>query len=338
MKMKKKLASSVFLSGKIVERGIYFLSSRLDILPEGEYTHCRISAYKDGEFFYQDRSMQVESVCIRRETPEEPLRASCVLPRFNSIVGFHQRGGDMYDEDLPNLPDGGGGVMNQLRLIDGKLYAVGSGGCIFRRIRKGQWEILNKGLDTRDFQHYKQQGFSFSEALAMAGRNETETNCINGANSRIFSAGDRGEIFFLKRDEWTRVQSNTNAILCDIQLDYAGLVYVCGWKGTLLKGDENGFTVIPTNIDDNLKTMTFFNGLLYVGGSKGLYKLEDEILHPVITSQNEQFNCVELDAYDGQLLLVSDRWFQVFDGKSWIRIDDPDNAEILKKERSSKSR
>lgn len=75
--------------------------------------------------------------------------------------------------------------------------------------------------------------------------------------------------------------------------------------------------------------MAFFDGSLYVGGSKGLYKLEGESLHPVATNQRAPFNCVELDSHDGQLLVVSDRWFLVFDGKVWRRIDDPDNADVL---------
>ena len=336
--MSKKLASAVFLSGKIVEKGIYFLSTRLDALPDGEYHHARISAYKEGEFFYQDRDMQVESVCIRRETKEEPIRASCVLPRFNSVVGFHQRGGDMYDEMLPPAPNLSGGVMKKLRLIDGEMYAAGSGGCIYKRVSKNSWEIINKGLNTKTINDYKSEGFSFSEAVSLSGKNQTETNSINGRNGKIFIVGDRGEVFFLNKKEWIRVHSHTNAILYDVEINDTGVVYICGKSGTLLKGGENGFTPIPTNIDDYLVTMAFFNGILYIGGTKGLYKLENDILHPVVTSQKGQFNCVELDSYDGELLVVSDRWFLIFDGKSWQRIDDPDNADILKNETSSKSR
>ena len=52
----------------------------------------------------------------------------------------------------------------------------------------------------------------------------------------------------------------------------------------------------------------------------------------VRTNQNAPFNCVELDSYDGELLVVSDRWFLVFDGTTWRRIDDSDNADVLRQQ------
>lgn len=225
---KKQLASAVFLSGKIVEKNAYVFSSRLDSLPDGEYHHARISGYREGDFVFQDRNMQVVSVCIRRETREEPLRSTCLLPRFHSVVGFYQKGGDQYDEILPPPPNEVGGIMKQLRLIDGRLYAVGSGSCIFERTSKNQWRALVKGFDTRDTAYYEQQGRSFSEALALSGKNETNINSICGRNGKIFCAGYRGRIFYLRNDEWLPVESGTNATLYDVQLDHAGVVYVSG--------------------------------------------------------------------------------------------------------------
>ncbi|WP_157836577.1 hypothetical protein [Paracidovorax oryzae] len=327
--MKRQRASAVYLSGKIVERGIYFFSSRLDALPDGEYSHAEISAYNKGQFFYQERDMQVQSVCIRRETPEEPVRASCALPRFNSVVGFYPKGGGgEYDEMLPSSPNAGGGVMGQLRFIDGKLYAAGSVGCIFKRVGRGNWVAINKGLNTKGAVEYEKEGFSWREALEKAEA-QVITTCINGRNGKIFSAGHNGEVFFLKAEKWVRVDSRTNATLRDIAVNDSGVFYICGKNGTLIMGDERGFLPISSNIDDYLKSMAFFNGDLYVGGSKGLYKLAGQSLQPVRTNQNAPFNCVELDAYDGELLVVSDRWFLVFDGVNWRRIDDPDNAEVL---------
>ena len=133
----------------------------------------------------------------------------------------------------------------------------------------------------------------------------------------------------MKAEKWERVDSRTNATLRDIAVNDSGVFYICGKNGTLIVGDERGFLPISSNIDDYLKSMAFFNGDLYVGGSKGLYKLAGQSLQPVRTNQNAPFNCVELDAYDGELLVVSDRWFLVFDGVNWRRIDDPDNAEVL---------
>ena len=77
-------------------------------------------------------------------------------------------------------------------------------------------------------------------------------------------------------------------------------------------------------MNDDFYALTWFNGHLYVGGLKGLYRLERDGLHYVNTMQGA-FSCVALDARDGQLLVVADRWLLVFDGTNWKRIDDPDN-------------
>lgn len=92
-------------------------------------------------------------------------------------------------------------------------------------------------------------------------------------------------------------------------MDSRGDAYVCGWKGTLLVGGDKGFRSIVTNIDDYFKTMAFFEGQLYIGGAKGVYRLENGIVRPVSSNQVVPFNCVELDSYAGELLVVSDRWF-----------------------------
>ncbi|WP_208909762.1 hypothetical protein [Paracidovorax avenae] len=276
--------------------------------------------------------MQVQSVCIRRETPEEPVRASCTLPRFNSVVGFYPKGGAAeYDEVLPLPANKGGGVMGQLRFIDGKLYAAGSGGCIYRRMSKGCWVEVNAGLNIKGATEYEKEGHTWSRALDLA-ENQVHTTTINGKSGKIISAGHRGEVFFLKGERWERVASQTNATLRDIAVNDAGTFYICGRNGTLIVGDERGFSPIRTSIDDYFKSMAFFNGELYIGGSQRLYKLSGDSVQPVRTNQNAPFNCVELDAYDGELLVVSDRWFLVFDGATWRRIDDPDNADVLRQQ------
>ena len=328
--MTKELASSVYLSGKIVEKNIFFFSSRLDALPDGEYHHSVISAYKDGEFFYQERNMQVVSVCIRRETKQEPMRASCVLPRFASVVAFYEKGGREYEEKLPESPHPGS-IMSQLREIDETLYAVGFGGAVYKRLSPGNWEILNSGLNIKNISDYQNEGHSFSDAITLQLKNQSRINTINGRNGKIFCAGDNGIIYILRKNQWTPIPSGTNTNLSDIQIDQTGTTYISGWNGIILKGNENEFSIIQTGIDDHFKKICIFNEEVYLGGSKGLYKLEFGNPIKVNFGKNANVNCVELDSYDGQLLLVSDRSFFTFDGKNWRQFDDPDNANISKK-------
>ena len=55
----KEGASVVFLDGCVIEEDTFFFSTRLNALPEGDYHHARISAYRYGDWYYQDRNHEV---------------------------------------------------------------------------------------------------------------------------------------------------------------------------------------------------------------------------------------------------------------------------------------
>ena len=79
-------------------------------------------------------------------------------------LDFIPRGG-VNDETLPNPPNSGGGVMGQLRQIDGLLYAAGSVGCIYQRISANNWRLLSSGLNTKGIEEYRSEGYSALEAI-----------------------------------------------------------------------------------------------------------------------------------------------------------------------------
>ena len=320
-----KLASVVFLDGCVVEKDTFFFSSRLDALREGDYHHGRLSAYRYGEWFYQDRSHQVVSVCVKRETASEPVRASCGLERMSGKVGLYWKGEPGPRDELLPGPEGSFGPMSQLVQIEGVLYACGVDASVFKRQSDG-WIKFSEGLNTKTLVDYQTEGHSFSDALSLHMANQDHILSMGGAGKTLFICGAKGLLCYRTNDVWQRMDSQTNADLSRIKCINEDTVYIAGEKGILLKGNVNGFHVIKTGIADDFTSLEWFNDKLYVGGYKGIYVLDGDVLRRVDTKQKGDFPCVALNAYDGQLLAVSERWFLVFDGQDWKRIDDPDNV------------
>ncbi len=318
--------SAKFLSGCIVERDTFFLSSRLDALPDGEYFHARISACRFGEFFFQDRKMEVSSVCMRRENKLEPIRASCVLARDCSVVGLYEKGAEGPKEET--LPSTSPGVMHQIASIDNVLYAVGSGGNVFKRTISG-WVQFNEGLNTKSVMDYESEGLSRTDALSMHIANQTHLNSICGIGGNLYTAGKDGKIFFRSQNFWNRISSDTNAWIFRLFAADEENIFAVGRGGVVLKGNSKGFKTIETVANEWFDCITEYRGEIYIGGSRGLYKLIGNVAHKVKTNQNKEFSCVALDAYNDQLLVVCERWILVYDGNSWTRIDNPDNSSAI---------
>ena len=192
-----------------------------------------------------------------------------------------------------------------------------------RRVN-GKWETFNKGLKTLDLGDYLKQGINLDDALDAAELTQRDMLAIDGFSEQaIFCVGRVGLIFRFDGNTWVQADSPTNVDLNCVHCAGDGFIYAAGKSGVLLQGNDKGFYALHTGVDDDFYSVTWFNGCLYVGGLKGLYRLESNGLHYVDTKQ-DTFSCKALDAGDGQLLVVAERWALVFDGVNWKRIDDPD--------------
>lgn len=326
--MTKNLTPAKFISGCIVEKDTFFLSSRLDALPDGEYFHARISAYKSGEFYFQDRNMEITSVCMRRETKAEPIRASCVLTRDGSTVGFYEKGAaGAKEEPLPRSSTAPG-VMHQIASIENTLYAVGSGGNVFKRTNSG-WINFSEGLNTKNVIDYENEGLSQPDAISMYITHQAHLNTICGVGRNLYAAGKDGKIFHRNGATWNLVSSDTNSWIFRIIAVDENNIYAVGRNGIILRGNSKGFRAIETVANEWFDCIAYHEGTVYIGGSYGLYKLIDGIAHKVKIDLGSDFSCVALDSYGGQLLVVGERWLLVYDNKSWTRIDNPDNSAII---------
>ena len=158
-------------------------------------------------------------------------------------------------------------------------------------------------------------------------KNQSHIESIAGKDGSLFAVGLFGLLYHRMESIWKAIDSPTNASLYRVKVFDKDTAYIVGEKGIILKGNEKGFKVIHTNVRDDFKCLELFNGKIYVGGYKGLYVLDGDKINIVDTKQKNEFECVALDAREGQLLVVSERWILVFEGKDWKRIDHPDNVK-----------
>ena len=324
--MDKIKASSAFIDGCVVEKDFFLFSSRLDVQPHDEYDHGLVVWYFKGKWMYQTRNWQVSSVCVMRPITAEPRRGYVALEQGTGIVGVYWPGTTAsQDEALPGGESGHGiASLMDVKQIGSNLYVCGYGGKLMRRTG-GKWETFNKGLKALGFGDYLEQGMALSDALNARELTQRDMHAIDGFSEQaIFCVGRVGLIFRFDGNTWVQVDSPTNVDLNCLHCAGDGFVYAAGKSGVLLQGNDKGFYALHTGVDDDFYSMTWFDGHLYVGGVKGLYRLKNNGLHYVDTKQGA-FSCKALDAGDGQLLVVAERWALVFDGVNWEKIVNPDN-------------
>lgn len=322
--MRNKAPSSVvFLDGCIIEEDTFYFSTRLDALPDGDYHHARISAYRYGDWYYQDRSHEVVSVCVKRESKIEPQRASCTLERMSGKIGFYWKGETGAREETLPGPEGSFGPMSQIVQVGDAMYCCGVDASVYKR-ELGRWTAYNQGLNAATLLDYQAAGRSPGDAISLQFANQAHLLGIAGWGSDLYVCGLNGLLYHRNGSAWKRLDILTNAGLTRIKCVTENEVYVVGHNGVLLKGDKHGFQVLQTGIKDDFRCLEWFKGELYVGGYKGLYILKNDKLH-AIDSKDSDVNHVALNAYGNQLLAVRERSFNVFDGKLWKKVTHPDN-------------
>lgn len=324
--MAKSMASVTFLDGCIIKKDHYFTSTRLDAQPSSEYDHGRLQWFSAGKWTYDDRNWQVSSVCVMPDFSPDKQTAHVALEQGTGIVGFYVQGiAKSVDEILPGAEHGHGSAsLLKICEIENILYVCGYAGKVMRRV-KGTWEHFNHGLKSLTFGDYLKRDMPFDDALRASQLTQRDMRSIGGcAGDNIICVGREGLIFRFDGQIWSQIDAPTNIDLNCVHCTDEGHVYAAGNQSILVQGKKTNFWALNTGVVDDFYSITSFNGDIYVGGLRGLYRFEKSGLRYVDTKQGA-FKCKALHSGHGQLLVVAERWLMVFDGNRWMRIDHPDN-------------
>jgi hypothetical protein len=195
-----------------------------------------------------------------------------------------------------------GGPMRGIRYIGSSVYAVGMKRQIYRRVDFDHWVSIDVGI--------------FSNKSEVVG-----FEAIDGFDDNdLYAAGWEGEIWGFDGERWERKDSPTNIILHDICCADDGSVYACGQLGTLVKGRGDVWEIIDTELQENLWSLAWFNGTLYLAAFSGIYQLIGDQVRRINFTQDIPGTFYHLSAADGLLCSIGGKDVMGFDGELWFRI------------------
>ena len=199
----------------------------------------------------------------------------------------------------------GFGAMSRIRQIGHHLYAVGDGGQVYQRSIAGAWRHVDDGL-----------------LLPVRTDERLSLVDIDGdGDDRLFVVGDKGAVRWWDGVAWHAIEVPSTTYLKAVLVESAERVWICGWAGTLLLGNErDGFDELETGTDDSFLSMTMHDGTLYLGTGQGVSVYDGRRVTPIETGLVPALaNGHIVDAVDGVLWSFGYSDIARFDGAAWTR-------------------
>jgi hypothetical protein len=196
-------------------------------------------------------------------------------------------------------------AMTNLATIENTIYACGMGRVLMRRDANGQWTDI-------------------SAPWPEASEGVIGFTCVSGLeSSMVYAVGWQGEIWTFSGQRWTKEDSVTNANLNAVAVAPDGTVYAVGDNGTMLKGRQDYWEPVSTEMDLNLTDVCVHMNNVYVCSDFEVYRLTDSglILDFKQEDENVPQTCLKLFSaglhglysmgpYD-VFQLVNDKWHRL---------------------------
>jgi hypothetical protein len=193
----------------------------------------------------------------------------------------------------------------EIKEISNSVYAVGAGRQIYKRTSPNTWVRWDNGIrGNKNIDNIG--GFKsidgFSENL-------------------LYTVGFKGEIWKFDGIIWALLDSPTNIKLEKIKCVTPNSIFICGGKGTFIKGNENSLVVIENDIiDSTLWGMEYFKDKVYMVDSSSIYVFDGEKINRIDTGLGENLTASYLHANDHFLWSVGERNILVYDGHRWTKL------------------
>jgi hypothetical protein len=320
-----------FFAGCVIERDYVYVAAKPDVFEdEEEFTRLFFYDAQDGEAPWGHHDLPdwtVVSLCVAEKTGFAP-RAYAALSRHGEVEFTWPDGSEV------EIIEGAGlkvtrppvyGYVNAIRQIGDHLYVCGSGGQVYRRDSSG-WRHIADELKTPAPQPSLETGVALDEL----GVHDFAD--IDGYSSNdIYVAGGSGEIYHFDGKNWTRSKVETTELLNAIHCAENGEVWVCGFNGTILKGNQKSGFKDVSHYDDNMifSSVRVFEGKTYLAASEGLFVFNEKtgrVENVTAGSLGAVDNANVLDSRDGALWSFGYKDIFAFDGNVWQKVDHPDNS------------
>ena len=214
------------------------------------------------------------------------------------------------------------GYLNAIREISGRLYACGGGGQIYVRGNAG-WSNLAGAL--RVAVTAPKPNLALNQ-IQMGD----ELGDIDGFSENDLYVVGHGTVRQYDGVQWTACEVPTDEILLAVLCTAEGEVWACGFNGTILRGNASSGFKDVSRFDDNMifSSMCIYGKLLYLASNEGLFALDMTDRDPRITKIPEITDTDFVGCTGATIWSVGNKDIVYSDGRTWTRIDHPDNPPI----------
>lgn len=303
--MKEFLEGYSITTGAVRYNDLGYLLATDDSLIEQGVAHTRVITIDQGDWGGYDLDWLACSATVCH-IPEEKLIVTEQLGSKSWVVGGGHISDEIFDPSIQPPVSRRGYIRETREIAGGKLYAAGTCRQLYRRDGPGQWTRL-------DIWHNDQ-----SEKIL-----DCSFESVDGfSEGEIYTVGWEGEIWLFDGENWTQIDTPTNAALFKVLCAPNGQVYAAGSAGLLVTGRGLAWQVIEQDdTEEDIWGLAWFNDTLYLSTTSMLYRLQEDRLVPVDFGDCEiPSSCYHLSAADGIMWSIGAQDVMQFNGSEWIRI------------------
>lgn len=295
----KKLNSSNLGSGMQFITGATGSNNNFAIMGQQENTDdspvdlWTVGFWSDGDWRAQiDLDFNPVALCAMPGTDEN----WAILGSNSEILGVSSALSDL-KTNLTNVDSSNPVSFTSLCRFRGGLTAAQLGRKVYWS-DGGTWHALGTGLAVS--QEGKTVGF---EAMVALG-------------DQLYGVGWQGEIWWIRDQQWSLVDSPVNTILTSVALVEDEII-ACGRLGIILRGKEDRWEIIDQQqTTEDFWSVVTFNGRIYISSMTAIYELREEKLYPV-DDDSLIGSYYHLSANDQILISIGARSVMMFDGDRW---------------------
>jgi hypothetical protein len=213
--------------------------------------------------------------------------------------------------DASRIDTRGAGYLMDLRLIEDRLFAVGTQDIVVTQAG-GRWTRIDQGI--------------FAPVGATVDRG---LNAVAGFSTHdVYAVGFAGAILHWDGVRWTALESPTNVDLLSVCCVTGGGVVIGAGSGIVLVGNKDlGWRDItdPTVTTQMVGSIVEFQGAVHLGTPDHLVRINADVLERVAVPADQALAFLSLDPVDDVLWATGDESVARFDGASWISYPCPEN-------------
>jgi len=284
----------MYVSGAARWKNLIYVIGKDRALHEDDVEHTRFLAFENGKFCHNgDKNWSAVAVCIARQ-PAEKMVAVGENGQVLTYVG-----GKKTEEQMTPPPV----VLRGIGVVDGLPMACGMKRQVYKRTGENVWTAM-------------------SAPPPPAGENAGFEAIAGYSGEEIYAVGWKGEIWEWNGAQWIKRESPTNLILTGVCCGEDGNVYICGQRGTLIRGRHDAWELVDLKeFARDFWDIHWFNSKVYLATMTELYTFTDGGLAPVQIAPDKTATCYRLTSAQGVLWSVGSDDIFSFDGTQWTRVD-----------------